>query len=115
MLWQSMPSSVFPSFSGSAGRAAALGAISFHNQGQPQTARGLAGLDPELMGFVGGVPLLLLDEASGATLVLSPPLGSLNTIVGRGPRPPREGRGGLVKKKTFSKTHEMNTRFVLCI
>ena len=73
------PSSVFPSFSASAAKAPELGAISFHNQGDPQTAIGLGNLNPELMGFVGGVPVVLTDQSSGKTLVLSPLSAFLST------------------------------------
>ena len=66
------PQSVFPSISATAGKAASLGALTFHNQGTPQSAVGLAGLSTATMGFAGGVPVVLVDNATDVTMVISP-------------------------------------------
>jgi hypothetical protein len=67
------PQSVFPSFSGSAGKASTLGSLSFHNQGAPYSSVGLGGLGAAgPMGFAGGVPVVLVDNATRRSLVLSP-------------------------------------------
>ena len=52
------PASGFPTFDGRAGSVPTLGISSFHNQGDPQTSSaGFAGLDPDDMGFAGGMPV----------------------------------------------------------
>ena len=66
------PQSVFPSFSSAAGKAVNLGALTFHNQGSPQSSVGLAGLSTATMGFAGGVPVILVDNTTDLTMVISP-------------------------------------------
>jgi hypothetical protein len=66
------PQSVFPSFSAAAGKAPSLGALTFHNQGTPQSSVGIAGLSTATMGFAGGVPVILVDNATDVTMVISP-------------------------------------------
>ena len=67
-----VPQSVFPSISATAGKGASLGALTFHNQGTPQSSVGLAGLITATMGFAGGVPVVLVDNATDVTMVISP-------------------------------------------
>ena len=43
-------------------RASELGALSFHNQGDSYSAVGLGGLAADIMGFAGGVPVILADK-----------------------------------------------------
>ena len=66
----SFPSAAFPSFATDAGKAPALGAITFEGQGKPLYARGLGGV--AVGGFEGGVPLILVDKPGGSTVVVSP-------------------------------------------
>jgi hypothetical protein len=74
------PQSVFPSFSGHAGRASTLGALTFHNQGTPTATVGLANLGKvATMGFAGGVPVVLVDNTTRTTIVISPMSEFLST------------------------------------